>query len=68
MQMLHIIIDFHFCYYCISMNKSDGLGNFVINEDEIVGTSFDIFNLPMKESNTLWGKEIEIRLLTVLDR
>ena len=50
------------------MNKSDGLGNFVINEDEIVGTSLDIYNLPMKESNTLWGKEIEIRLLTVLDR
>ena len=50
------------------MHQSDGLGNFVINDDEIAGTSFDIFNLPMKESNTLWGKEIEIRLLTVLDR
>ncbi len=50
------------------MNKSDGLGTFVINDDEIAGTSFDIFNLPTKESNTLWGKEIEIRLLTVLDR
>ena len=52
------------------MNKSDGLGNFVINDDEIAGTSFDIFNLPMKESNTLWGKEIEIRLqdsLLILD-
>ena len=50
------------------MNKSDGVGNFVINDDEIDGTSFDIFNLPIKEANTLWGKEIEIRLLTVLER
>lgn len=50
------------------MSKTDGLGNFVLNEDEIAGSSFDIFNLPMQETNTLWGKEIEIRLLTVLER
>ena len=50
------------------MSKSDGIGNFILNEEEITGTSFDIFSLPMKETNTLWGKEIEIRLLTVLER
>ena len=50
------------------MSKQEGIGNFVINEDEIAGTTFDIFSLPEKESNTLWGKEVEIRLLTVLER
>ncbi len=50
------------------MSKQEGIVNFVINEDEIAGTTFDIFNLPEKDSNTLWGKEVEIRLLTVLER
>lgn len=50
------------------MSKQEGIGNFVINEDEISGTTFDIFSLPEKESSTLWGKEVEIRLLTVLER
>ena len=54
--------------FCINMSKQEGLGNFVVNEDEISGTTFDIFSLPEKESSTLWGKEIEIRLLTVLER
>ena len=49
------------------MTKSDGIGNFILNDDEVNGTSFDIFSLPQKERNTLWGKEIEIRLLTVLE-
>ena len=50
------------------MNRSDGIGNFVLNEEEMAGTSFDIFNEPEKESSTLWGTEREIRLLTILER
>ena len=50
------------------MNNSDGIGTFVLNEDEVNGTSFDIFNLPEKENDTVYGKEIEIRLLTRLER
>ena len=50
------------------MSKSDGIGNFILNEEEITGTFFDIFSLPTKETNMLLGKEIEIRLLTVLER
>ena len=50
------------------MSKQEGLGNFVVNEDEISGTTFDIFNLPEKDSSTLWGKEVEIRHLTVMER
>ena len=50
------------------MSKQEGVGNFVINEDELTGTTFDIFSLPERESSTLWGKEVEIRLLTVLER
>ena len=50
------------------MNNSDGIGTFVLNEDEVNGTSFDIFNLPEKENDTVYGKEIEIRLLTTLER
>ena len=50
------------------MSKQDGIGNFVVNEDEISGTSFDIFSKPETEDTTISGKEVEIRLLTVLDR
>ena len=50
------------------MNRSDGVGNFVLNEEEMTGTSFDIFSEPEKESSTLWGTEREIRLLTILER
>ena len=50
------------------MNNSDGIGNLVLNEDEVNGTSFDIFTLPGKEDDTVYGKEIEIRLLTTLER
>ena len=50
------------------MSNQDGIGNFVVNEDEISGTSFDIFSTPETENTTIWGKEVEIRLLTVLDR
>ena len=42
------------------MNNSDGIGNLVLNEDEVNGTSFDIFTLPGKENDTVYGKEIEI--------
>ena len=44
------------------------MGTLVINEDEVNGTSFDIFTLPKKENDTVYGKEIEIRLLTTLER
>ena len=50
------------------MSKPDGIGNFVVNEDEISGTRFDIFSTPETENITIWGKEVEIRLFTVLDR
>ena len=50
------------------MSNSDGIGNFVLNEEEVNGTSFDIFSLPEMDTNTLWGKEIEIRLLNVVER
>ena len=50
------------------MNNSDGIGGLVLNEDEVNGTSFDIFTLPEKENDTVYGKEIEIRLLTTLER
>ena len=50
------------------MSKSGGVRNFVINEEEVHGTSFDIFSQPEKESSTLWGIEREIRLLTILER
>jgi len=50
------------------MSNQEGLGNFVINEDEISGTTFDIFSLPEKDNNVLSGKEIEIRLFTILER
>ena len=50
------------------MSKQEGVENFVINEDELAGTTFDKFSLPERESSTLWGKEVEIRLLMVLER
>ena len=50
------------------MTNQDGLGNFVINEDEISGTSFDIFSLPERNGSVVSGKEIEIRLFTILER
>ena len=40
------------------MNNSDGIGNLVLNEDEVNGTSFDIFTLPGKENDMVYEKEI----------
>ncbi len=45
-----------------------GLGNFIINDDEIRGTTLDIFNTPDKEISFISGKEVEFRLITVLER
>ena len=50
------------------MNNSNDIGTLVLNEDKVNGTSFDIFTLPEKENDTVYGKEIEIRLLTTLER
>ena len=50
------------------MASNEGLGNFIINEDEIRGTTLDIFNTPEKESSFISGKEVEVRLITVLER
>ena len=50
------------------MANHEGLGNFIINEDEIRGTTLDIFSLPQKENSFISGKEVEIRLFTVLER
>ena len=50
------------------MNNSDGIGTLVLNEDDVNGTSFDIFTLPEKENDAVYGIETEIRLLTTLER
>ena len=50
------------------MASNEGLGNFMINEDEIRGTTLDIFNTPEKETSFISGKEVEVRLITVLER
>ena len=50
------------------MTSHEGLGNFIINEDEIRGTTLDIFNTPEKEISFISGKEVEVRLITVLER
>ena len=50
------------------MASHEGLGNFIINEDEIRGTTLDIFNTPEKEISFISGKEVEVRLITVLER
>ena len=50
------------------MASNEGLGNFIINEDEIRGTTLDIFNTPEKETSFISGKEVEVRLITVLER
>ena len=50
------------------MASNEGLGNFIINEDEIRGTTLDIFNTPDKETSFISGKEVEVRLITVLER
>ena len=50
------------------MASNEGLGNFIINEDEIRGTTLDIFNTPEKEISFISGKEVEVRLITVLER
>ena len=52
----------------ITMASNEGLGNFIINEDEIRGTTLDIFNTPEKEISFISGKEVEVRLITVLER
>ena len=49
-------------------HQDNGIGNFSLNEDEIQGTTFDIFTLPERENSILSGKEAEIRPFTVLDR
>ena len=49
-------------------HQDNGIGHFSLNEDEIQGTTFDIFTLPERENSILSGKEVEIRLFTVLDR
>ena len=50
------------------MAKSDGIGNFVLSEDEMRDSPFDIFSVPEHESHTVYGIEREIRLLTLLER
>ena len=50
------------------MNNSDGIGTLVLNEDDVNGASFDIFPLPEKENDTVYGRETEIRLRTTLER
>ena len=52
----------------ITMASNEGLGNFIINEDEIRGTTLDIFNTTEKETSFISGKEVEVRLITVLER
>ena len=42
--------------------------HFITNEDEIRGTTLDIFNTPEKETSFISGKEVEVRLITVLER
>ena len=49
-------------------HRDNGIGNFSLNEDEIQGTTFEIFTLPERENSILSGKEVEIRLFAVLDR
>ena len=50
------------------MASHEGLGNFIINEDEIQGTTLGILNTPEKEISFISGKEVEVRLITVLER
>ena len=50
------------------MASNEGLGNFMIKEDEIRETTLDIFNPPDKETSFMSGKEVEVRLITVLER
>ena len=52
----------------ITMASNEGLGNFIINEDEIRGRTLGIFNTPEKETSFISGKEVEVRLITVLER
>jgi hypothetical protein len=50
------------------MNNQESIGNFVVNGNEINDTNFDIFNLPETDNSIFSGKEVEIRLFTVLER
>ena len=50
------------------MSSHEGLGNFIVNEDEIKGSTLDIFSVPETENTFISGKEVEIRLFTVLER
>ena len=50
------------------MSSHEGLGNFIVNEDEIKGSTLDIFSVPETENTLISGKEVEIRLFTVLER
>ena len=52
----------------ITMASNEGLGNFMINEDEIRGTTLDIFNTPEKETSFISGKEVDVRFINVLER
>ena len=51
-----------------NMSNREGVGNFVVSEDELTGTTFDMFTLPDSNESIISGKEVEIRLFTVLDR
>ena len=52
----------------ITMASHEGLGNFIISEHEIRGTTLDIFNTPEKENRFISVKEVEITLIIVLER
>ena len=52
----------------VKMSSHEGLGNFIVNEDEIKGSTLDIFSVPEIENTLISGKEVEIRLFTVLER
>ena len=42
------------------MASNEGLGNFIINEDEIRGTTLDIFNTPEKKSASFREKKSKL--------
>ena len=52
----------------IIMASNEGLGNFMISKDEIRGTTLDMFSTSEKEISFISGKEVEVRLITVLER
>lgn len=48
--------------------SNQGIGHFMINDDEISGTSLDILSSPNTKRSFLSGQEVQIRLFTVLER